>query len=69
MRRRSISPPSVFKSEVYGFSQGVLVEQGKKTLFISGQLAANAKGSFVGGSFGAQCNIALRGLSAVPKEA
>jgi len=38
-------------------------------LFISGQLAANKDGKFVGGSFEEQCKMALDGLGAVLAEA
>lgn len=69
MKHKVISPPSIFKSDVYGFSQGVLAKRGKKVLFISGQLAADKNGNFVGGSFKEQCLMALGGLSAVLKSA
>jgi 2-iminobutanoate/2-iminopropanoate deaminase len=69
VKRRELAPSSVFSSAPFGFSQGVLVKGGKKMLFISGQLAANRKGEFVGGEFGDQCRMALHGIGAVLKEA
>jgi len=69
MKRKAISPATVFKSEPYGFSQGILVEEGKKVLFISGQLAANKNGRFVGGNFERQCRMALAGIGAVLADA
>jgi 2-iminobutanoate/2-iminopropanoate deaminase len=69
MRRKDLQPPSVFRSRPLGFSQGVLVEGGKSLLFISGQLAADGKGEFLGGTFGEQCRMAFAGIGAVLREA
>lgn len=69
MKRKIIAPPSISKSEIHGYSQGILVEGGKKVLFISGQLAKNKAGEFVGGTFREQYKMALHGVEAVLKEA
>ncbi|MDA4124219.1 MAG: RidA family protein [Thaumarchaeota archaeon] len=68
MKRRAIAPPSIFNSDPYGFSQGILAEGGKRILFISGQLAADKEGNFVGGTFREQCQMALDGIAAVLNE-
>lgn len=69
MKRKTIAPPSIFKADRYGFSQGLHVKGAKNILFISGQLAAVKDGRFTGGSFRKQCKGALEGISAVLKEA
>ncbi len=69
LKRKSIAPPSLFDSQVQGFSHGVLVEGGKKILFISGQIAADKQGNFVGGSLSEQFRMAMDGIGAVLKEA
>ena len=69
MERKVISPPTISRSEVHGYSQGVVVEGGKKILFIAGQLAVNRDGEFVGGSFREQCKMTYDGIEAVLKEA
>jgi 2-iminobutanoate/2-iminopropanoate deaminase len=70
MNRKNLSPPSIFKSDPFGFSQGVLVEEGKKQLFISGQLAAGEDGKLlVELNFREQCKKALEGIDAVLHEA
>lgn len=69
MKRKTVAPPSVFKSRPFAFSQGVLVKEGKRTLFISGQLAADRKGKLIKGSFAEQCRLSYQSIDAVLKEA
>ena len=69
MERHVLAPPSISKSEVHGYSQGILVRGGKKILFTAGQLAKDSSGSFVGGTFREQYKMALDGIDAVLKEA
>jgi len=47
--RESINPPSLFPSLEHGFSQAV-VASGRRTAYISGQVAWNADRQIVGGS-------------------
>ena len=67
MERKTISPDSLWKSEVFGFSHGILVE-GKKMLVISGQAGISKDIKVVEG-FGAQCKLAFDSIDAVLKQA
>jgi 2-iminobutanoate/2-iminopropanoate deaminase len=70
MNRKNLAPSSIFKSDAFGFSQGVLVEDGKKQLFISGQLAADKDGNLLANAdFREKCKKALEGIDAVLREA
>lgn len=69
MKRKVIAPGSVFKAKPFAFSQGILVKEGKKTLFISGQLAADRSGRLIPGDFKEQCRQSYRAMDAVLKEA
>jgi enamine deaminase RidA (YjgF/YER057c/UK114 family) len=68
MERKVIAPPSISRSEVHGYSQGILVG-GKRVLFTAGQLAKDRNGKFVGGTFREQYRMALDGIDAILKEA
>ena len=67
MERKTIAPNSLWKSEVFGFSHGVLAE-GKKVLFISGEAGID-KDIKVVEDFEAQCRMAFESIQAVLKEA
>jgi 2-iminobutanoate/2-iminopropanoate deaminase len=69
MKRKVVAPASVFKSKPFAFSQGVLVKEGKKTLFVSGQLAADRKGRLIKGNFSEQCRLSYQSIDEVLKEA
>lgn len=69
MKRKAIAPASIFKAKPFAFSQGVLVKEGKKTLFISGQLAADREGKLAAGDFRKQCRLAYKAMEAVLEEA
>ena len=47
MKRETISPPGLFASQQYGFSQGV-VTSGGKTVYLSGQVAWDASQQIIG---------------------
>jgi 2-iminobutanoate/2-iminopropanoate deaminase len=70
MNRKNLAPSAIFKSDPFGFSQGVIVEDGREQLFISGQLAADKEGNFLAETdFRGQCKKALEGIDAVLGEA
>ena len=67
MNRKTIAPNSLWKTEVFGFSHGILSE-GKKVLFISGQSGIDKDVKVVEG-FEAQCKLAFESIEAVLKDA
>jgi enamine deaminase RidA (YjgF/YER057c/UK114 family) len=68
MERRSIAPNTLWKTEVFGFSHGILVE-GKKTLLISGQSGINKDGKVITEGFESQCIMAFDSIGEVLREA
>ena len=66
MERKNVAPSSLWKSEVFGFSHGILSE-GKKVLFISGEAGINKDVKVVEG-FEAQCRLTFDSIDAVLKE-
>ena len=63
--KQQINPPSVFRSLDHGFPQAVATS-GKRTLYVSGQTAWDARRQLVGGSsLAAQARQALLNLRAV----
>jgi enamine deaminase RidA (YjgF/YER057c/UK114 family) len=69
MPKRYINPPTLFSSLPHGFSQAV-VTRGVTTIYISGQVAWDARKQIVGGSdLGAQTRKALSNLRAAVEAA
>jgi enamine deaminase RidA (YjgF/YER057c/UK114 family) len=65
MPKEYINPPSLFRSQESGFSQGV-VASGRRTLYVSGQTAWDANRQLVGGTdLEAQARQAFRNLQTV----
>jgi enamine deaminase RidA (YjgF/YER057c/UK114 family) len=65
MTRQDIDPPSVFRSRDHGFPQAV-VTSGRKTLYISGQVAWDAQRRLLGGTdLAAQARHAFSNLRSV----
>jgi enamine deaminase RidA (YjgF/YER057c/UK114 family) len=67
MERKTISPSSLWKTEPFGFSHGVISE-GKRVLFISGEAGIDKDVKVVEG-FESQCKLAFESIEAVLKEA
>jgi enamine deaminase RidA (YjgF/YER057c/UK114 family) len=64
MPKEHINPPTLFASEAHGFSQAV-VASGRRTIYLSGQVAWDANRQRVGGTdVGAQARQAFRNLAA-----
>jgi len=69
MSNEPINPPTVFRSLDHGFSQAV-VATGRRTIYLSGQVAWDAERRLVGGaSLEAQTRQAFRNLQAVVEAA
>ena len=68
MERRTIAPDSLWKTDAYGFSHGILSE-GKKTLVISGQSGLDRDGKVLPGGFDEQCVMAFDSIGEVLKAA
>ncbi len=67
MDRKTVAPNSLWKTDVFGFSHGILSE-GKKVLFISGEAGIDKEVKVVEG-FESQCKLAFDSIDAVLKEA
>jgi enamine deaminase RidA (YjgF/YER057c/UK114 family) len=69
MTKESVNPPSLFRSLEHGFSQAV-VASGRRTLYVSGQTAWDARKQLIGGSdLEAQSRQAFQNLQAVVEAA
>lgn len=69
MTKKSINPPSVFRSLEHGFSQAV-VTSGRRTLYVSGQTAWNSHRELIGGAdLAGQARQAFANLQAVVEAA
>jgi enamine deaminase RidA (YjgF/YER057c/UK114 family) len=67
--KQAVNPPSVFRSLDHGFSQAVGAS-GKRTLYVSGQVAWDAEKRLVGGAdLEAQARQAFANLGAVVEAA
>jgi len=66
MDRKTVAPNSLWKTDDFGFSHGVLSE-GKKVLFISGEAGIDKDVKVVEG-FESQCKLAFDSIDAVLKE-
>lgn len=69
MPKETINPDSLFNSLQYGFSQ-IVVSQGAKTVYLSGQVAWDEKGEIIGkGDLRTQTDAAFRNLERALSEA
>jgi 2-iminobutanoate/2-iminopropanoate deaminase len=65
LRKQVICPPTVWDPKAYGFIHGLVVEEGKKFVFISGQNGIDVKGQVVSEDFGEQCRKAYENLAEI----
>jgi enamine deaminase RidA (YjgF/YER057c/UK114 family) len=61
MPKKHVNPPSLFPSVEHGFSQ-IVIANGAKTVFISGQTAWDANKRIVGRNCGEQLHQALQNV-------
>ncbi|MDG6996240.1 MAG: RidA family protein [Nitrososphaerota archaeon] len=68
MNKQPVSPSSLWKTDEFGFTHGIVAE-GNKILFIAGQAGIDKEGKVVQTGFEAQCKIAFESIAQVLREA
>ncbi len=64
MNRENLAPEGVWDSKPFGFTQAVVAE-GKRMLFIAGQVGMNKAGEVVGKDFESQCKQAFDNIAVI----
>jgi 2-iminobutanoate/2-iminopropanoate deaminase len=65
LNKQTIAPTNVWDPKAYGFAHGILVQEGKKTLYLSGQNGIDKEGKVVGKDFESQCTRAYENIAAI----
>lgn len=65
MQKNVISPSDVWDPRKYGFAHGIVVEEGKKLIFLSGQNGIDKDGNVVGKDFESQCTKAYENIASI----
>lgn len=68
MRKATLNPPTHFDSLQYGFSQGVIVQGGKR-LLLSGQVGVDAEERLLCGTMAGQAHASLDNIERLLHEA
>jgi len=65
LNKQTISPSDIWDPKAYGFAHGILVQEGKKMLFLSGQNGIDKEGKVVSEDFESQCNKAYENIGSI----
>ncbi|HKW04929.1 MAG TPA: RidA family protein [Nitrososphaerales archaeon] len=65
MLKNVVSPENVWDPSKFGFAHGILVADGKKLLFLSGQNGIDKEGKVVAKDFESQCEKAYENIALI----
>jgi enamine deaminase RidA (YjgF/YER057c/UK114 family) len=69
MNRKTIAPSEMWDPKKYGFAHAILVEEGKKLLFLAGQNGIDKEGNIVGKDFELQCRKSYENVETIVRSA